>query len=486
MKNGMKKIMIAVALVLLSLSGCTSTRQTNSRTDTGASSESPRALNLGKQFAQSGSSTTNSLVQPPSWTLFEDPGLVKLLEQFDLENPNVEAALARVDQARARYGLSAVDKSPVLRGQGDATWRRDSENGFFVADPPDYEQFQLGLNLEYELDLWGRVRHSVEASYAEFEAEETEAIASLLPLRAQLVRTWYQLQALDIERRLLEQGIALREESLKLVDAQVRGGAATEVDLARARTELALTRVDTFEISRNTETLQNLLASLCGVVPAEFISPQALALESGPETDRLIPIPSAGLPADILRRRPDLVVAEKRLQAAHSRIGLAKASYLPKFSIGAGAGLSSLSLSDLFDVKSLFTSIGPDVTIPLYNGGRNKQDAVLAEAATREAYASYKALALNAVRQVEDALSKTRWLDQQIEALNTAVAAASETERLSTRRYDGGVASYLEVLDAQRTSLNARRQLAGIRAARRMALVDLVEALGGGWNASAE
>lgn len=461
---------LALALLLALLSGCRTTGSDDS-------SSAPPDLMLGPAFHH-GLSTPGAPSPRLAWNLFADPQLDELLATFDRENPSIAVGLARIDKARANFGITSTAKTPTIRGSGDAAWRRDSENGFFPLDPPDYEFFNLGMTLEYELDVWGRVRRTVEAAQSDLEAEISDNIAGILPIKAQLVRSWYQLRFLDDEDRQLQEAIALRQENVDLIKAQLEGGEVTEVDHARALTELELTRAEQHDIGRRRAALANLIATLCGSTPATFSQPLATTAPSK------ISVPITGLPSELLRRRPDLDAAHKRLQASHARNGLTRANYLPKFTLGAGGGLSSLSLADLFDPKSLFTSIGPNVTIPLYNGGRNKKDKALAEARTREAYATFEVLTLNAVREVEDALSNLHWLDKHITALKTAEAAASETARLSQLRYEGGVVSYLEVVDAERTALTTRRQLTGIHTARRLALVNLIEALGGGWQAA--
>lgn len=407
------------------------------------------------------------------WDCFNDSGLNVLIEKLDADNPSLAAALARYDRTRTELGLAKADQLPRIFGDVSLETKRDSESGVFV--PPDltYNEFRSALNLEYEIDLWGRVRRTVEASMAETEAAEADWAAAKLSLRSELARTYFNLRFIDYEIEVLKQSLELRRENRRLVDARVRGGETTDLDLARAETEVETTRAQLLGLQRTRATYFNALAFLCGEVPGSFDLPIG-GIKPPPR------LPS-GLPSELLSRRPDIAAADSRMRAAAARIGAVRASYLPSINLVGAGGLTSLELSDFFEPTSFFGSIGPQVTIPLYNAGRAGLDESRAFADLDEAIAVYRETALGAFRDVEDALSGIRFLDQEIRAHEQAASSAERASRLSRKRYDGGLVSYLEVVDAQRTALTEERELVQAKSARLLATVQLVEALGGGW-----
>lgn len=408
------------------------------------------------------------------WDCFGDPGLNQLIKKLDADNPSLAAALARYDRSRAALGLANADRFPTLRGDAAAKRKRDSGSGVFV--PPDltYNEFRTALNLEYEIDLWGRVRRSVEAAQAEASAAQADLAAARLSLRAELARNYFQLRFLDSEIEVVRQGLALREENERLVSARLRGGETTDLDLARAETEVETTRAQMLQLERSRATYLHALAALCGEVPASFSLPPGV-VKSPPS------IPT-GLPAQLLSRRPDIFAADRRMEAATARIGVVKASYLPRVNLIGIGGLSTLELSDLFDASSLFGEIGPEISIPIYNAGRSGSDEDRAFADSDEAIALYRETVLAAFQEVEDAISGIRYLDREIAAHRSGAAAAQRAARLSRTRYEGGLVSYLEVVDSERTALNESRSLLQARSARLLQTVQLIQALGGGWD----
>ena len=437
----------------------------------------PDQLTAPESWKHSATAVEDPMPGPGDWWLaFRDPGLTALMVQFDAKNPSLAAALARHDQARAALGLTRSETSPVITGDSTGQRRRDSQSGTFVPDPPDYNQFEIGLNLDYEIDLWGRVRNRVHAARDDLYASGADVAAAALSLKTDLARQWFQLRFFDEEIDLVRQAVALREESLTLISAQVKGGEASDLDLARARTEIESARAQKHDLQRSRSDALNALAALCGQAPAEFQLPG-----TAPSTNSATAWPPVGLPSEMLERRPDVFAARKRLAAACFRIGVVRSRYLPAFSLGLRGGLSSLKLSDLFDADSFFGRIGPDVAIPIYSGGGNKSDIARAEAESREALAIYREAVVTALRETEDALSGLHWLDLQIKSLDKAATSASRSAQLSRKRYEAGLVSYLEVVDAERTALTVQRDRTRARAARQLAGVQLVKALGGGW-----
>ncbi|MAS94648.1 MAG: hypothetical protein CMO55_15730 [Verrucomicrobiales bacterium] len=423
---------------------------------------------------KNGSAKSQLLPEGRWWDCFNDPGLNQLINKLDADNPSLAVALARYDRSRAELGLSKADQFPVLRGGLTAKRKRDSASGIFVPPNLTYNEFRAALNLSYEIDLWGRVRGLVEAAKAESEAAYADWAGARLSLRAELARNYFQLRYLDSEIGVVERSVDLRRENLKLIDARVRGGEITDLDLARAETELESARADLLQLERERAAVSNALAALVGEVPATFSLPSG-----GVKNPPAIP---SGIPCELLSRRPDIVAADRRMDAAAERIGVVKATYLPRINLVGMGGLSSLKLSDLFDPSSLFGEIGPEVEVPLYNAGRSGNDLERAYAESDETVGLYKETVLNAFREVEDALSANRFLDREIVAHQAAASSAERAADLSQKRYSGGLVSYLEVVDAQRTALAEKRELVRARSARLLSAVQLVQALGGGWN----
>lgn len=431
------------------------------------------SIDSGRNYRNAGA-THPQLPAGRWWDCFGDEGLNQLVRKLDRQSPSLAVTLARYDRARGELGLARADKFPRITGQVQATRNRDSGSGVFV--PPDltYNEFRSALNLEWEIDFWGRVRRLVEAAQAEADATEADLAAARLSLRAELARNYFQLRFLDAEIGVIRESLRLREENRKLVSARVEGGETTDLDLARAETELEATRADLLRQQRTRATYLHAIAVLVGEVPSGF------SLPSSPV--KAPPTIPAGLPSELLSRRPDIHAADRRMDAAAARIGAVRASYLPRVSLNGAGGLSSLDLSDLFDPSSLFGEIGPDVTIPLYNAGRSGVDEDRAFAESDEAVALYRETVLTAFREVEDALSGIHYLDREISAHRSAAASAERAARLSRKRYEGGLVSFLEVVDAERTALQETRELVQAKSARLLQTVQLIQALGGGWD----
>jgi multidrug efflux system outer membrane protein len=407
------------------------------------------------------------------WDCFGDAELNRLMKKLDAENPSLAVALARYDKARAELGLAKADGAPRIRGDVRAKRKRDSSSGVFVPNDLTYNEFRTALNLEYEIDLWGRVRQTVAAAQAEAEAAEADWAAARLSMRAELARNYFQLRFLDAELAVLRDSLRLREENRKLTSVRVDGGETTDLDLARAETELEATRAELIELQRTRATYFNAVAALVGEIPASF----SLA-GGGVKAPPVIP---SGIPSELLSRRPDIVAADRRMDAAAARIGAVRATYLPRINLVGGGGLSSLDLADLFDPSSLFGDFGPEIEIPLYNAGRSGLDQDRAFAESDEAVGLYREAALTAFREVEDALSGIRFLDREIQAHQSASRSAERAASLSRKRYEGGFVSFLEVVDAERTALAETRQLVQAKSARLLETVQLIQALGGGW-----
>lgn len=419
---------------------------------------------------------TNAVRLPTDWwQIFSDAQLNTLEAKAVAANQDLKLAVARVTEARALARASKSELYPSI-GAGAAYSRsRFSPN---QANAPqknlEADDFGGSFDLSYELDVWGRVRRSVEAARAEAGAAATDLDVVLLTLTADVARDYYQLRSLDHERQVVEATIVLRNDTLQLQQTRHQAGLINEVDVTRARTELANVEADLQAIIRSRAQIEHALAALCGLPAGEFGIPAA------PTTIEPPGIP-AGLPSSLLTRRPDLVEAEQVLEAASARIGVAKAAFFPTIKLTSTAGLASADLGTVVDWPSRMWSVGPSVHLPVFEGGRNRANLQAAKARYEQSLATYRGAVLNAFREVEDALSDLNTLASQDAAVERALVSARDTVSLANERYQRGLSNYLDVVDAQRTVLQSERQQAQLRGQRAISTILLAKAMGGGW-----
>jgi multidrug efflux system outer membrane protein len=412
------------------------------------------------------------------WQLYGDPLLNDLQERSRSANQDLRAALARIDQARAAARISEADRLPrvdldpaVSRGRTpDALAPLD--RGFTST------VLRVPFDLSWEIDLWGRVRRSVEAATAEYQASAADFENIRLTLHADVARNYFALRSLDAELALLQRTIELRRQNLRLVDSLFRNGQVSRLDVARAETELATAEAEAAGLRRQRAGFEHVIAVLVGEAAANFSLPAApLDLEP--------PAVAAGLPSHLLERRPDIAAAERQMMAANARIGVARAAFFPVVSLTGSAGWASNELSSLFDWGNRAWALGPFISLPIFDAGRNRAGLEGARAAWEEAVASYRQQVLLAFGEVEDALSDLRHLADQSAALQQAVTSARQAADLSGKRYRAGLVSYLEVVDSERTALASERLATQVLGQRLQASVSLIKALGGGWEEGA-
>ena len=414
------------------------------------------------------------------WQIFRDTTLDRLETQAAAASPTLAAAAARRDQAFAAAGLVRGDYFPALsldpsgsrtRYSGNRQVPRGANNTAYTTG-----SYNLPLDLSYELDLWGRVRRANESARAFADASDAAYHTALLGMQADVAQTYFVLRSLAVERGLVAQSLATRREALRLVDARYQGGASGELDVFRAQAELAGAENDLLVLDQRRDALHRVLAVLCGQLPETFAP--ALAGADGPAVIPALPV---GLPSDLLERRPDVAAAERTLAATNAQIGVAKAAFFPSIRLIGAAGYNSAELDSLFAWDSRQWALGPSISLPIFQGGRNIANLARAKAVYAEAVAAYRLRVLVAFQEVEDGLSGLHSLDEQAAALERAVTASRQAATLSTVRYKAGLVSYLEVVDAERTALQNERLATQLNARRQVASVLLVKALGGGW-----
>lgn len=411
------------------------------------------------------------------WRVFGDGKLNSLMSGLEGGNFDLRAAEARRDQAYASLGIDRSRLAPEVLSNASASRNRSSESdrgGGFAGMETYYSQYRGGMSLSYEIDLWGRVRRLVEAGQANTEAAEASVDQVKLSLQAQLARSYFALRFLDSEAAVLEQELGTRQETLNLANDRFKGGVTSELDVARAKSELATTRAQLVGLQAPRAQLLNAIAVLAGKNASNFSISQAAIIGTPPSVP-------AGSPAQLLGRRPDVFVAEKKLAQSSAEIGVAEANFYPRISLIGSGGLSSIKSSDFLKWSSTEFAIGPEVELPLFQGLRRKADFRLAKAKHEEAIADYQQTVLTAFADVENALAARRAANNEIAAQNDSVEAARKSYDLSNVRYKEGVSSYLEVVDSQRELLNARRGEVQARGRAFEATVMLMQALGGGF-----
>jgi multidrug efflux system outer membrane protein len=415
------------------------------------------------------------------WELFEDPALQALVRTALEGNADLRVAVARVLEARALLGVTRADQFPEVDNRAAADTRRQTERGSMPLPrtvDPESEHFRTTLDLLFEIDLWGRLRRATEAARAEVLASEAARRAVVTTLVGDVAQAYFSLRALDRERDIAVRTLESRRESLRLVALRFREGLTSELDLRRAESEAATAAAAIPLLEQRIAQTEHRLAVLVGRNPGAVVRGRELTEQPVP------PAVPAGLPSALLERRPDLVQAEQRLVAANARIGEAKAAFFPQIRLTGVFGVESAELSDLFTGPARVWQLGPSVTIPIFNAGRNQARLDATEARRAQALALYEGAVQQAFREVEDALVahwKTREARRELEAL---VAAARRTLELADLRYRNGLANFLEVQDPQRQLFAAELALAQAQRDQLLAVVQLYKALGGGWTAA--
>jgi multidrug efflux pump len=417
------------------------------------------------------------------WEVFNEPALNELQQRAQADSPPLRAAVARVDQARAAARVSRSEFLPNL--DFDPSWRRErfSPNQVPAFGTMTFNTFRVPLDLSYEVDLWGRVRRGFEGARADAQASVASLHHVLLTLQGDLAQNYFRLRALDAEIAAVAGTLRFRREQVDLVKNRLEGGIGTELDVVRAETELASAEAEAAALARNRAELENALGILVGTNPAgfKFAALADAQLNWNPKP----PVIPAGLPADLLERRPDVAEAERQLASANARIGVAKAAFFPVLRLTGSAGYLSGEVDNLFNWDSRIWSIGPSLSLPIFATARNHAKLRNTQAAFEESVANYRQRVLVAFGDVENSLAAIRFLAQQAEAQDRALASARRATDLADQRYRAGIVSYLEVVDANRIAFQIERATAQLAGQRLIATVQLIKALGGGWHEQA-
>jgi len=409
------------------------------------------------------------------WKLFGDAKLNQLVERSFAANNDLAAAKARVETARALVGVDRARLFPTLDLATFAGVDHASTN--LVNNPLiplNNADYRASFKLAYDPDLWGRNKRLLESSTAQAAASAALFDAQRLGLAAEVARQYFVLRGLDAQDAIVKDTLVSRKEALDLQKTKTDAGLTDGLATSRARTEVELAENDLTVVQRQRGSAEHALAVLCGTRPADF----TIAAKVSEPT---LPVIHAELPATVLLRRPDVRAAEQQLRAVNAQIGVAQAAFYPTFNLMGEAGLESLNLSNFLTWESRILSLGGNAVTPVFNAGANQAKLTAARSAYDEALASYRQTLLIALREVEDALVDLKGLARSHSALEAALTSSRDTRQLSQERYNQGLTSYLDVVDADRTVLQTRLALSLVDAQQRITLAALAKALGGGW-----
>ena len=418
------------------------------------------------------------------WLAFNDPALNGLIGEATKANANLAVAAARVKQARAIAGVAEADRIPQIGvGVGAQRSRASAQSlglpqGSAVAPVTSYS---ANLTASYEVDLFGRVSSNVSAARSDAASVEATYRSVLLSVQADVAQTYFRLRATDAELETLNRTVELRQENVKVNQRRFDLGDIGEFDLARAKTELATSRAEAIGLQRQRVTTEHALAVLLGKPAAAFTAGASPLLDTA-----LLPTIPQGMPSTLLERRPDIAAAQRTMEAANARIGLARAAMFPALTLNANGGGVSDTFSDVFKWSSRSWLLGALMSMPLIDGGRNKANVTRSEAALEESVGTYRQSVLTAFAEVEDNLAGLRILAGQTAQIDDAVVSARRSADLAQKLYTAGRSSYLDLLDAQRNLASVERSAVQLRGNRAVTTVALIRSLGGGWDSAAQ
>ncbi len=437
-------------------------------------------------------------VDPNWWSLFNDPKLTELERRVAAENLDVQIAGVRVEESRDELGIVQSAQFPMINGNASYVRQQASNHGIFVVIPTAagasgspgattggvkshglsaFNIWQGGFDASWEVDLWGRVRRSVESATASSEAAEEAQRSALLATLAEVARDYIELRGVQAQLQIAHDNVRIARQSLDLTQQRAAGGVTTDLDVANASAQLRTILSEVPALEQQEGALINALGLLLGQPPntlrADLQEPHAV-----PPVPPEVPV---GLPSELARRRPDIREAEAQLHAATAEIGVAQADFYPRLSLTASAGLQSLKWSQLFDLSARQYAAGPGLTIPIFEGGRLRATLHLREAQQQDAALTFQKTVLQAWNEVDNALTAYKAEQSRRDELIGAVADNTKALSLAQSRYQQGVADFLDVLTAQRNLLLTQQQLAAATTNVSANLVALYKALGGGW-----
>lgn len=414
------------------------------------------------------------------WKLFGDAELNRLEERAVVANPGLQAAMQRVEEARAAAGIAKSEFYPLItfdpsfeRSRTPANPNNNNGNNFSLRARTS-NNIQVPFDLSYEVDIWGRVRRNYEASRATAFASADDYEVVLQTLEADVASDYFALRLYDAQIEIYDKTVQSYKNQLRLTQQQKKAGLVGQTDVAQAEAELQATYTEQIEAMRNRDDEEHAIATLLGIPASEF----SIAHGQYTNTPPIIPV---GLPATLLCRRPDVAEAEQNLVTANAQVGVAIATALPKLTLTGSAGFESFNVKDTFNWEQRAWSFGPSISAPIFEGGLLKYGIEEAKAKYAELLATYRGSVLQAIQDVEDSLVDLHRRADEASAQEAAVRASQEYLRLSDVQYRQGLVSYLQIIDADRTLLTNQLAAAQILNGRLTSTVLLIKALGGGW-----
>ena len=425
--------------------------------------------------------SAKSIADTPWFEYFRDTTLQRLVHEAIVGNFDLTIATTRIAQAEAVYGIARSPLYPQVAAGANASANQYSiAAGQVPAGGPGHYSglYSVDLGLNWEIDLWGRVRSLSASAEAQYLATVDARRGVLISLIASVSQAYFDLRELDYELEIAKATLQTRQGTLQLFNNRFQGGVASGLEVAQAQGDVAVTQATIPDLERRIGQQENLINFLLGKGPGPIARPAVL------DTSFTVPAIPLGLPSTLLERRPDVMAAEEQLISANANIGVAKADFFPRLSLTGLFGVASTDLSKLFSTNAVIASAGGSLLQPIFTGGRIKQSVALAYAQRDEAIAQYLKSTQSAFREASDALIATEKSGQVVVATQAQVVALKEAARLARVRYDGGLSTYLEVLDADRRYFQAQNEFAQSLGAQANAYVTLYLALGGGWTAT--
>ncbi len=410
------------------------------------------------------------------WSVFKDPILDGLEQRIEAGNPTLAVALARYDEAQGYLRIAGSAAGPRVGLGGQLSRNRQSDNRPLRGSnqPDEYAADTLGVQIDYEIDLWGRIRNLVSAQKADVQASAADLASARLSLQAEMADDYVRLRGLDAQADLLAQTVKAYDRTYALIQKRHAGGLSDKLDVDRARTLLQTAKAQVSEIASRRALLEHAIASLLGAPASQF----TLAAQPGAVAAPNVP---PAVPSVLLQRRPDVAAAERRMAAANAQIGVARAAFFPVISLDGSAGYQNTGGANFFTAPNSYWGIGPNLLATIFDAGRRHAQEAVAKAQFNEAAASYRGRVLQAFQEVEDALALENHLAAEAVDQDQAVQAAQEAEAIALKRYQRGADSYLDVVTAQTAALQAEEAGYDLATRRSQASVRLIRATGGGW-----
>jgi NodT family efflux transporter outer membrane factor (OMF) lipoprotein len=429
----------------------------------------------------------DSIPKGPWWQIFHDPALDAYEQQLLQANQSLVAARDRLDQARSLARVATADMFPQLSADPSAVRQRGSGNRPLNGEVPTiadggfspYTQnaYTIPFSLSYEVDLFGRVRHNVEAANASLQSTAADLQNVQLVLTAELAADYFTLRELDAEFDVVQESVGYQRKGLDLVNNRHSGGIASGLEVAQQSALLDSTLSQLALVQQSRAQYEHAIAVLVGQAASSLSVPVAPLRATPP------PVP-LGVPSDVLERRPDISTAERLMAYQNAQVGIAHSAFYPHITLSGSGGWQSRDLAPLLNAPSLFWSLGADALQPIFEGGRNRANLAAAQAAYGQSIANYRQSVLVAFQEVEDGISNLSTLSQALATQGAAVEDARRALMIANNRYIGGVTSYLDVITAQTTLLASQRLETQLLGQQMVSSVYLVKALGGGWDAS--